>query len=345
MKQAMKGSVLVVAVVLVGATARAESPCGAPEACYRRGVEAFKARDGAAATWFDAACAGGHGESCAELSFLLMEGLLVARDDGRALGVATRGCEIGSGLACNNAFVLVRDGRGRARDDGELRRLAVRSCALDDGEGCYLAAAVLGEPLGGERDDQGARAALDKGCKLGFGMACAVIAHRRLTGEGGEKLDEVGGVKLMARACELGSGAACTIVGTWSASGEHGLVADREKSLGLYRAACELGDDDGCKARDDYLAETARGRLTGVLAKRSGQRVLLRREDGDAPPPGAIGTLNAEGVTLGEVVVKRVEGPTVELAITTARAPDAAWKVGVGLTLTWRRPDETPPTP
>jgi len=59
-----------------------------------------------------------------------------------------------------------------------------------------------------------------------------------------------------------------------------------------------------------------------------------------------VGTLSAEGTTLGEVTVKRVEGPTVELEVAQAKAPDAAWKAGVGLTLSWRRPDEpSAPTP
>jgi len=354
----------------LGAGGAHAAPCElvTPRACYERGVELFKAAEAEAAGFFERACESGEAEGCTELGFMLMEGMLVARDDARSLKASLRACELGSGLGCNNAFVMVRDGRGTAaggdtarrgikRDDMELRRLADRACALDDAEGCFLAAAVHGEPLGGALDQKRSNEALDKSCKLGFGMACSVVAHRLLEGSFGYARDEMRGVRMMARACENASGDACNVVGSWTLAGEHGLVRDVDNALGLFARACELEDQDGCKNEKQLREKTAAGTLSAKLVRRSSKRVLLSLGEGDAPPVGALGevakqvnTLGMEmSLTLAKVVVRRVEGRTLELEVTEDLAIITIdgkqvdhWKPAATVTLTWQRAAPTP---
>jgi len=328
-----------------------------PKDCYKRGVELFKAGDAQAAGFFERACESGDAEGCTELGFMLMEGMLVERADGRSLAASQRACELGSGLGCNNAFVMVRDGRGTKRDDAELRRLADRACELGDGEGCFLSAAVHGEPIGGELDQKRSNTALDKSCKLEFGMACSVVANRLLEGSFGYAQDEARGVKMMARACETNSGDACNVVAGWMAGGERGLVRDVEKALGLFARACELGDEEGCQNQKQLREKTAAGTLTAKLARRSSKRVLLNLVAGDAPPVGAVGEVTKDVATLGlrvaltlaKVVVKRVEGRTLELEVSEDLADITVdgkkvdhWKPGIPLTLSWQRPAPVP---
>jgi|GEM_PF-2910365 len=351
-------AVTLVCSVLAG-TATHAAPCelASPKACYERGVELFKAGDAEAAGFFDRACESGGAEGCTELGFMLMEGMLVQRDDARSLKASQRACELGSGLGCNNAFVMVRDGRATRRDDLELRRLADRACELDDGEGCFLSAAVHGEPLGGELDQKRSNTALDKSCKLGFGMACSVAANRLLEGSFGYAKDEPRGVRMMARACETNSGDACNVVAAWTLAGDHGLVRDVEKALALFGNACALEDQDGCKNEADLRAKTAAGTLTAKLVRRSSKRVLLSLTTGDAPPPGATGEVAKEVETLGmkasltlaKVVVKRVDGRTLELEVTEDLANITIdgkkldhWKPGVPVTVKWQRPAPAP---
>lgn len=344
---------------VVGAGTAHAAPCelATPKACYERGVELFKAQDAQAAGFFERACESGDAEGCTELGFMLMEGMLVGRDDARSLKASQRACELGSGLGCNNAFVMVRDGRATRKDDVELRRLADRACELGDGEGCFLSAAVHGEPIGGALDQKVSNTALDKSCKLGFGMACSVVANRLLEGSFGYTKDEQRGVRMMARACETNSGDACNVVAGWTLAGEHGLVRDVEKALVLFGNACALEDQDGCKNETALRAKTAEGTLTAKLVRRSSKRVLLNLGDADAPPVGAVGAVSREVETLGmkmalttaRVVVKRVDGRTLELEVTEDLSDITVdgkkvdhWKPGFVLTLAWKRPAATP---
>ncbi len=348
-------TLLVVVVCVLGSTGAVHAaPCelATPKACYERGVELFKAQDAAAADMFERACESGVAEGCTELGFILMEGMLVRRDDARSLKASLRACELGSGLGCNNAFVMVRDNRGTKRDDVELRRLALASCAANDGEGCYLLAAVYGEPLGGPEDAKGAGEALDKSCKLEFGMACAVVAHRTLEGTYGYRQDEVRGVQLMAKACSFGSPEACVLVADWSLAGERGLKQSRDKALELYKVGCDLGLDEGCDKHKRLDGQMAAGSLRGKLARRSSKRIMMTFDDGDIPTVGAVGEISKAtkvmgadmSVVIGKVVVKKVDAKSVELelleevstVVIDGKKVDH-WKPGAALTLAWKR--------
>ena len=129
-----------------------------------------------AAATFERLCAALNGPACADLGYLMQEGIYYPQDSAQAVAMNELGCDLGAGMGCNNLGVHYGRGDGVAADPSRAAAYYTQACEQGIGLGCFnlgemLAGAELGAP-----DPEAARLRFFQACRLGYTDACARVA-------------------------------------------------------------------------------------------------------------------------------------------------------------------------
>jgi len=261
------------------------------------------------------ACAGGHGDSCANLGAVYAAGTRVPRNDAQAIATWKKGCELKSGHACMSVGNRYRFGRGVARDPRLATTYLEQSCTLGSADGCFSMGGVAAELRTGSRAR--VRQYYERGCKLGSGWSCIAarsqgsavsnpaVESQLLASEGklcdlgypvncnnvgvvyedgiGVPRDPVRAAQFRARACDQDFGPACSELASATLAGV-GVQRSPADAMALYEKACGLEDYPSCDTLGGLLiegtklpADSSRGIELCTRACEHGQAASCRR--------------------------------------------------------------------
>ena len=127
-----------------------------------------------------AECEQDNPEACAPLASLYLDPHEdLASDPGKAYAFAKRGCDGKVPDACAQvSFLLVR-GRGVAKDERAGAAMAIAACEAGSALGCLNAGMALGAGTGVSQDVARAMTLLERACSMGNGSACRQLAEMR----------------------------------------------------------------------------------------------------------------------------------------------------------------------
>jgi len=107
-----------------------------------------------------------------------------ARDDARALRLASLACERGHHLSCKTLGWLHENGRGTPRDAARARALYARACDGGEASACKSLGLLFDTGVGGPVDRRRAAALYTRACDAGELDACNNLANLYLGGDG-----------------------------------------------------------------------------------------------------------------------------------------------------------------
>lgn len=190
--------------------------------------------------------------ACAWLGQFHDNGLVVSRDDDRAVKLYRGACEAGDPAGCVALGDAYRMGDGVGQDNGVAETLYKKSCDAGYAEGCWEYGSVFERGQGaGDAPEDGGRgiALLSPLCDGGDLLACNSLAVRLADPDRGE-LDTERAMELLERGCDAGLTDSCIQLATllYRDNEDAGIEADKVRSLELAEASCETGMPAGCAA-------------------------------------------------------------------------------------------------
>jgi TPR repeat protein len=188
--------------------------------------------------------------ACAWLGYFYDNGVVVSRDDDRAVKLYRSACEAGDGAGCVALGDAYRMGDGVGQDNGVAETLYKKSCDVGYAEGCWEYGSVYerGQGANDAPEDSGRGIELLAPlCDAGDLLACNSLAVRLADPDRGE-LDTERAMELLERGCDVGLTDSCVQLATllYRDDEDAGIEADKARSLELAEAACETGMPAGC---------------------------------------------------------------------------------------------------
>lgn len=143
-------------------------------ALFWRGCNAMHPTCAEGVPLLEAACRGGHAETCSDLGLLLWHGKGVDEDLTKAVAYFKQACDGGVAQGCTNLGAAFARGRGVETDAAIAARHFRKGCDGDDPQGCANLGLVLYRGQGVRADKRRARALWRSGCEAGHKVACTL---------------------------------------------------------------------------------------------------------------------------------------------------------------------------
>ena len=241
------------------ADATYEDACnqGSGEACAVYGNVLLEARNAEAVNVLERACDRGSGAGCTHLGYLYVTGLLVPKNDIRALDFYTRGCNYGDARGCYNMGTLHDRGRGTSVSAMRAMSAYEQACAAGNSMACTDAGFLYERGLGTMKNPARAAEMYRLGCE---GSPCEPSNIVGCVNLGKAYRDGLGVAKDPSRAAEIfrtvcekkveagdeeSRVRACALYGAFQIAGL-GVTKDVEAGLARSEDGCARGDALGC---------------------------------------------------------------------------------------------------
>lgn len=206
------------------------------------GTEPLEARK-----WFERGCKGNNGSACAQLAFMIDQGMGGDADPKRAATQYAKAWKLlertcpKDGNACLARAMMFQKGYGTTLDLDKAMASFAQACEAGVSDGCTQLAFMLESKPGREADSL---AYWRKGCVYDHAGACSIAARALVVADRNSKDAR----DLAERACELDT-TQCEILAKIYDFGMAGLAKpDRAHATGLFRSLCDAGDRGNCVA-------------------------------------------------------------------------------------------------
>ena len=244
---------------------------GDGRSCQRRGNDLMSTDAKVARGWLDKGCTKNDGTACAQLAFLMENGMGGAEDKTAAKTYFDKAHKLlgackGNGEACFVRGYLAEKGIGEKADEAKAADAYKQACGESYGDGCAFYARSLDRTGGSE---QLAIEFYEKACQYERADACSTAAGRLADADHAATKP----LELATRACELDTQQCFTLARLYEL-GRGGLgKPDNVKATATFKSACDAGDQDSCvsfaKRIRDGLGATADKALAGSLMEKA----------------------------------------------------------------------------
>ncbi|MBM1690704.1 tetratricopeptide repeat protein [Sulfitobacter geojensis] len=286
---------------------------GVTEQCVASGLAEYDGKPRKAYRKFEAACRGGHAQSCTVQAYFLTTGSVVEENPRLARNLNQRACNLGYDQGCVTLVkVDVVDYLLEQRERVDITPIAA-PCERGNSSACTLAGALFQSGFGVEKATTLALNFFDKGCRYGDAIGCAGVGNYiesfiKLGFGSGHMPSFYDAISFYQRACDGNFFSACKLTGqlmqehTFS---DYSFEDIRE----LYVRACMKGDAEGC-----------------TLA---GQLMVLNGFDGGEHEEVSIAKLFADGCSGGHLGGCVELGKRYNLGLGVDRDPERALSIFV----------------
>jgi TPR repeat protein len=212
--------------------------------CQKRGDHLMSLEPSKALTWLEKGCAMNEGVSCAQLGYLIDNGVGGAqnRDDARkkydkAFQLMNKACPK-DGLACLARGFMYTNGIGTTPDPIKALASFLRACDARNHDGCMEAAKLYDDQ---DREPQALKL-YERACLYESAHACSIVSRRGAIRD----RKSIVPLKFAKRACDLDT-RECEVLAYLYDLGYAGLPQpDREKATALFKSLCDGGDQSSC---------------------------------------------------------------------------------------------------
>lgn len=196
-------------------------------------------------------CERGNAEDCSALGALYLDGVIVSKDEKKAMKLLRKACDAGEPWACARvAWKLGEEGGDSARAEKlilKAAKLQKQRCRGGEPDACMALAGLLRFGKGRFNDPKRAAELFEEACDDGEGYACSMAAGMYEWGDGVTK-DEAKAARLFERGCKLDDSWSCTSFAQQLRDGR-GVDRDPARAVKLYQEACD--EDESAFACED----------------------------------------------------------------------------------------------